>query len=196
MFHPIVSDVCWLVYCRLQIIIFLKRSGQWCSWYISNVTFLRFVDLRRIYLNLIVYDFLLFARNFSNWLFAVFFFFARNCFNLIAGGLFNFFALIFLITIFSPILVVSIYLTIFLIPAFFSRYYTGIIDGNIDGNVISVFNIYRALLQIRRETLRLFSNNKMISNVFIVIFVLCHKLFRITDEYICWYARVFMCWIT
>ena len=119
--------------------------------------------------------------------------FAQNLFNFISYSLLKTFTRFFFITIISLIFFIRIYLTIVLIPTLFSLWiYTGNIDVNIDGNFFSFFNICSAFLQTFIKPFRLFSNNKTIYNVFIVIFLLFHTLLHTTDGYICCCACAFI----
>ena len=54
----------WVLY-------FSNQSGQWWFYYIVNVIFVKYVNVRRMYINLILCNFLLFTRNFSIWYFEV-----------------------------------------------------------------------------------------------------------------------------
>ena len=122
--------------------------------------------------------------------------FAQNLFNFISYSLLKTFTRFFFITIISLIFFIRIYLTIVLIPTLFSLWiYTGNIDVNIAGNFFSFFNICSAFLQTFIKPFRLFSNNKTIYNVFIVIFLLFHNIFHFTNVYSCLCACTFICWM-
>ena len=69
-------------------------------------------------------------------------------------------------------------------PFFLLLIYISNIDSNIDGNVCSIFKIRIAPFWIRIDPLQIFSNHKMICNVFIVTFVICHILLHLTGGYI------------
>ena len=84
MFHPSTVHVLCLIRRLLLSGIFTNQSGQWWFQYISNVIFVRFINVRRIYINLIACNFLLFTRNLFNLSFCSFILFARILFYLTA----------------------------------------------------------------------------------------------------------------
>ena len=119
MLHPCVVGACRFIFHWFLSSIFLKHVIKWWCWYIVDIIFVRFIDVRRKYIIFIACNCLLFACDLFNLIVSGFFFFARNMFNFIDRSLFNYFARVFLITLISLIFVVRIYLTISLIPTFY-----------------------------------------------------------------------------
>ena len=114
---------------------------------------------------------------------------------MIVCGLFNCFAWIFLVTLIWLIFVVLVYLKIFLVntPPLWNC--TGITNGNIDGNVCSIFNICGVFLRIQSKPFRFFISRKTIFNVIRVKYLLFHKLFYLTGGHSCWCERTFIHWM-
>ena len=89
MFYPSAVSVCWLIHQWFMRSIHPKWSGQlWC-WYIGNVGFVRFIEVRCKYIILIACDLLFFSQYF---------------FNLIACGFFNCFACVSLLLLLASCL--------------------------------------------------------------------------------------------
>ena len=168
MFNPSAVWIFLSIHFRLLSGIFPKHIVQlWC-WYIFDVSFVIFFEVRHKYTILIACNILLFT---------------CDLLIFIACGLFNCFAHIFLITLIIIVFVVHIYLMIFFIPtSLFLWNCTFNIYGNIDSNVYSVFNICGALFRIRVEPFQLFSSHKTVFNVFVVKSILCHNIFYINDR--------------
>ena len=150
--------------------------------------------------NLISCDLLLFATNLISFIACGFILFYRNLFKLIVRGLLNCFARILLNAPIKLIFIIRIYLTICLIPIFFSlKNYT----VNINGNVQNFFKIYRALLQICNIYIRFFTKTVNMclrvlvysTHFFYLRFVYFHNFFHLTDGHILWCARAFISWM-
>ena len=104
MFDPSAVSVFQLIRCQFMSIIFYNQSGQWYFWYIHGVSFVWFLEVRRIYIKFIACNFLLFFHNVFNLIVCSFLFVSRNLFNLIGRGLFNWFTCVFLIALIILIL--------------------------------------------------------------------------------------------